>query len=217
MARSFGKKYDNLQSCSMIIEKEGDLISLEEFERLAGAKWIPKLDFEEYKILPYLAKRCAKAHKKGELTFEQMWLGSYFRKEITSGYIPDVVIRWIDPYLGWGVFANRNFKKMEFIAEYTGKVRKRKREDTKNAYCFEYVLLQGERSPYTIDAREQGGVARYVNHSSLPNLISGLATFENISHVILYTKEPIAKGTQLCYDYGPDYWSKRTAPLPIPK
>lgn len=199
----------------MIIEKEGKPISLLEFEKLTGAKWNPKLWFEEYKIQFSLAKEAAKLRKKGELTLEQMWLGSYFQKEILSAAVPDVAIRWIDPYLGWGVFANRNFRKMEFIAEYVGKVRKRKRADKKNAYCFEYVLVQGENTPYTIDAMDQGSLARYINHSPNPNLISGLATFENISHVILYTKEPIAKGTQLCYDYGPDYWSKRLPPLPL--
>ncbi len=199
----------------MIIEKEGNLIALPEFEKLTGAKWRPKLDFEEYKTLFSLAKKGAKLHKKGEMTLEQIWLGSYFQKEILADALPDVAIRWIDPYLGWGVFANRNFRKMEFIAEYVGRVRKRKRADKKNAYCFEYVLVQGEKTPYTIDAMDQGALARYINHSPNPNLISGLATFENISHVILYTKEPIAKGTQLCYDYGPDYWSKRLPPLPL--
>lgn len=199
----------------MIIEKEGSLLSLQEFEKLTGARWAPTLDFDEYTIPTSLAKQGAKLHKKGEMTLEQMWLGSYYQKEILSPHPPDVAIRWIDPYLGWGVFANRNFRKREFIAEYVGKVRKRKRQDSKNAYCFEYVLVQGEKTPYTIDALEQGGVARYINHSANPNLIAALATFENISHVILYTKEAVAKGAQLCYDYGPDYWSKRLPPLPI--
>ncbi len=199
----------------MIFEKEERQLSLEEFERFTGAKWVPGLDFDNFNIFSSLAKEGLKLHKKGEMTREQLWLGRYFQKEILNEYAPDVAIRWIDSSLGWGVFALRDFKKMEFIAEYVGKVRKRKKTDVKNAYCFEYLLVQGTRSPYTIDALEQGGVARYLNHSSAPNLNSSLATLENISRVILYTKESIAKGTQLCYDYGPDYWAKRTAPLPL--
>lgn len=197
----------------MIIEKEGKQLSLEELQKLTGAQWIPGLDFEDFHVFSELAKEGLKLHKKGEMTLEQLWLGRYFQKEIQSSAIPDVVIRWIDPVFGWGVFANRELKKMQFIAEYTGKVRKRRKTDVKNAYCFEYLLVQGFHSPYTIDALDQGALARYINHSSTPNLNSSLATFENISHVVLYTKEPIAKGTQLCYDYGPDYWSKRTAPI----
>ena len=104
---------------------------------------------------------------------------------------------------------------MEFVAEYAGKVRKWRKEDNKNAYCFEYVLVQGIKTPYTIDAMEQGGVARYINHSDTPNLVSALATFQNVSHVILYAKEPIPKGAQLSYDYGPAYWSKRSPPIEI--
>jgi uncharacterized protein len=199
----------------MIFEKEGKKLSKEEFEKITGAKWIPQLDFEDFHIFSDIAKDALKLHKKGEMTLEQLWLGRYYKQEILSCHMPEVAIRWIDPILGWGVFALRDFKKMQFVAEYTGKVRKRKKTDVKNAYCFEYVVVQGIASPYTIDALDQGGVGRYLNHSSSPNLNSSLATFENISHVILYAKEPIAKGTQLCYDYGPDYWSKRTAPISL--
>lgn len=199
----------------MIFEKEGKQLSLEEFEKLTGARWIPQLDFEDFHIFSDIAKDALKLHKKGEMTLEQLWLGRYYKKEISSCFMPDVAIRWIDPILGWGVFALRDFKKMQFIAEYTGKVRKRKKSDVKNAYCFEYLVVQGIHSPYTIDAMDQGALARYLNHSATPNLNSSLATFDNVSHVILYAKEPIAKGSQLCYDYGPDYWSKRTAPIPL--
>lgn len=199
----------------MIFEKEGRLLTLEEFEKLAGAKWVPKLDFDDFRIPSKIAKDALKLHKKGEMTLEQLWLGKYYQKEIASNCAPDVAIRWIDPLLGWGVFALKDLRPMQFMAEYAGKVRKRRKADDKNAYCFEYIVAQGFRTPYTIDALDQGGLARYINHSSTPNLNSALATFDNISHVVLYVKDPIAKGTQLCYDYGPDYWSKRTAPIPI--
>lgn len=199
----------------MIFEKEGRALTLEQFEKLAGAKWVPQLDFEDFHVFSDISQKSLKLHQKGELTREQLWLGRYFQKELSTPLAPDIAIRWINSTLGWGVFALRDFKKMEFIAEYTGKVRKRKKTDVKNAYCFEYVVAQGIPSPYTIDALDQGGLSRYLNHSSTPNLNSSLATFENISHVIFYVKEPIAKGAQLCYDYGPDYWSKRTAPIPL--
>lgn len=197
----------------MIFEKEGRTLPLDEFEKLTGAKWLQRLEFGE--LFPKMVKEGSRLHKKGEMTLEQLWLGRYYQKELTTLPEPDITIRWIDPLLGWGVFANRPFKKMEFIAEYAGRVRKRERRDTKNGYCFEYVLVQGIKSPYTIDALEQGGVSRYINHSEKPNLNSSLATLNDISHVILYAKEPIAKGEQLCYDYGPDYWAKRAAPLPL--
>lgn len=197
----------------MLFEKEGRELSLEEFEKLTSAKWVPTLTFDDPEIHSTLVKACLKLHKKEELTLEQLWLGKYYQKEILSGHTPDVAIRWIDSTLGWGVFALRNFKKMEFIAEYSGKLMKRQKNQT--AYAFEYLITHSVRSKYTIDATDQGGLSRYINHSFKPNLNSSLATVDHISHVVLYTKEPIAKGTQLCYDYGPDYWSKRTPPVII--
>lgn len=199
----------------MIFEKEEALLPLEAFEKLTGAKWVPKLDYAILEILLDIQSRVAKIHKKGEMPLEQMWFGKYYQKEILLPATPDVAIRWISPSLGWGVFALRNFKKMEFISEYSGKVRKRVRADEKNAYCFEYIPTHGFNTPYVIDALEQGGLGRYINHSASPNLASSIATFDNVSHVIFHTKEQVAKGTQLCYDYGSDYWSKRTAPISL--
>ncbi|HSX26138.1 MAG TPA: SET domain-containing protein [Chlamydiales bacterium] len=198
----------------MIFEKEGRRLSLEEFEKVTESSFVSKLDFE-FHVLIKIVKECAKYHRKGYLTREQLWLGSYFKKELTELAIPDVTIRWIDETLGWGVFANRDLKPMTFIAEYTGQVRKRRRSDAKNGYCFEYIIAQGSKTPYTIDAQKQGGIARFINHSEKGNLIPNLATFDNVSHVVLYVKEGVRKGEQLCYDYGPDYWKRRKAPLDL--
>lgn len=199
-------------SISVEIEGREKRLPIEEFEALTACTFIPQLDFEDEKILQKLADRTEQLHRRGELTRHQLWMGSYYRKEIESLFLPDVFLRWIDPDIGWGVFANRPFKKMEYIGEYSGKVRKRRREDKKNAYCFEYVAAAGVPTSYTIDARDQGGIARFINHSDVPNLLSTLATFDRISHVILIANEPISKGAQLLYDYGPDYWSRRKRP-----
>jgi len=199
------------------IEREGVLekISLESFEKLTGTAFVPQLEFEDASLFEDLVKRGKKSHKKGLLSQEQLWFGSFYRKEIETLSLPDVFLRWIDPSLGWGVFANRDFKKRELIAEYSGKLRRWKRSDNKNSYCFEYVPASGISTPYTIDARDQGGISRFINHSNTPNLTAGLATIDFISHVILYANEPISKGAQLCYDYGADYWSRRSPPLPL--
>ncbi len=197
----------------MIFEKDGHVLSLKEFESLTGAKWIPNLEFEDKKIFENVTQQGRKLYKKGELTLKQIWLGKYFQKEISSQMEPNVAIRYINTELGWGVFALKDFRKMQFIAEYVGKVRKRQKKKKKNAYCFEYIVAQGVKSSYTINAMEQGTLARYINHSAHPNLEPALVTLDDLSHIIFYTKEPIAKGAQLCYDYGPDYWAKRTAPM----
>ena len=199
----------------MIIEKGDQTYTLQEFEKLTGTSWLPQLGFIDLSLLAHIKKKALKFYNKGEMTLEQIWLGHYFHKEILSNPLPDVAIRWIDSVLGWGVFALRDFRKMEFIAEYVGLVRKSKRADKKNAYCFEYPICSGVSSRYTIDALEQGGLARYINHNEDANLNSTIATFDHVGHIVLYTKKPVAKGTQLCYDYGPNYWKKRTAPISL--
>jgi len=201
-------------SGSLSIQKEGKekVLSIEEFEKLVGVSFIPQLDFLKFSLLNTIVEKTLKFHKKDQLSCRQLWLGSYFKKEILNPILPPIALRWIDSQVGWGVFTTKPIKKMEFIGEYAGKVRKRKREDKKNAYCFEYMLAEGYDSPYVIDARDQGGIVRYINHSDKPNLISTLATFDHLSHVILLAKEPIPAGTQLLYDYGGNYWKHRLRP-----
>lgn len=198
----------------MIIEKEGKRLTLAEFTSLTQTTWLRALDFDP-KILPKVLKSCAKLEKKGDVPIEQSWFGKYYQKELSEKADPDVIIRWIDPVLGWGVFAARNFQPMEFIAEYVGKVRKKLKVDSQNSYCFEYILAPGTSSSYTVDAMDQGGVSRYINHSASPNLNSALANFDNTAHIIFHTNRAVAKDEQLCYDYGLDYWSTRTKPISL--
>jgi SET domain-containing protein len=183
----------------MKFERDLQEISLSEFEKLTGARWINQLCLS--RPIPLRRKRR-----------EALWLGAYFQKEIREGKESDVAIRWIDTTLGWGVFALRDFRKMEYIAEYAGRVRRRKWwGEGKNGYCFEYLA-----NPfYTIDALEEGGIGRYINHSANGNLESGSAIVDEVSHIVFYTRRAIAKGEQLCYDYGPDYWADRPGPMPI--
>ncbi len=200
-----------------LVEKEGktSLLTTKELEQKFQISYLPQLDFAKLSYFQKICRKTAKFHKKGLLDAEQLWLGSYFQKEILTAALPPVRLRWIDKDMGWGVFAERDLLPMEYIGQYAGLVRKRKRADAKNAYCSEYAIAQGERSAYNIDALDQGGIVRFINHSSKPNLASAFATVRDLSHAILYVSKLVPKGAQLCYDYGPDYWEKRSAPKKI--
>ncbi len=201
------------------IERDGvqEFITIEEWEKMSGTSFSTVLEFEKLKLRDKIQKKTKKLYEKGQLTRQQVWFGSYFKKEIEEGTLPDVVLRYINPALGWGVFARRKFKKMEFIAEYSGLLRKSKRSDRENAYCFEHTFSSGVKTPYTIDAQEKGGIGRLVNHGTFANLQSSLATIDFLSHVVLITNKEIEAGEQLVYDYGPDYWSKRESPIDVRK
>lgn len=197
------------------IEKQNILynVSIEEFEKEMEIKYLEKLVFENEKNLKWALKRCAKSLKRGDIEKEEMWLGYYFDKEINNGFVNSVFLKWIDPVLGYGLFADREFQKGTYICEYVGSVKKFRRSDLKNPYCFEYVAGYGIETPLTIDAREQGNLARFINHSNKPNIIPELAFTGGLIHVILRTSQFVAKGNELTYDYGPKYWSKRESPI----
>ncbi len=196
----------------VVVNGEKKRLAAAEFESFFSIRFAPYLDFQDLSIKQSISKQIAKLHKRGELTYRQLWQGVYYRKEIESLCLPDITLAWIDSSVGWGVFANRAFKKGDYLGEYCGVVRKRVRSDKKNAYCFEYLFSEENPTPYVIDARDQGGIVRFINHSNAPNVLTDLATFDDMTHVILVASQPIAKGDQILYDYGPDYWSCRSAP-----
>ncbi len=199
---------------SFLVEKDGEEkhLSVKELENQFKISYAPALDFAKLSHFHKLTRKTAKFHRKGYLDDEQIWLGTYFQEEILSAPLPPVRLRWIDSDLGWGVFADKDLNPMEYIGEYAGLVRCKKRSDSKNSYCFEMSIAPGERTRYTIDALDQGGISRFINHSSIPNLSSALATVRDLSHVVLFVSKFVSKGEQLCYDYGADYWKRRTQP-----
>jgi hypothetical protein len=182
-------------------------VPLDEIGRYTGAFFLGTLKFKNWGLWRLLRKESRRL--RAYESKEQVWLGQYFEREILSPTLPQVSLRWIDREIGWGVFAEKDFQEMAFIAEYTGVLRKRTKQDKKNAYCFEYLIVPGPSSPYLIDAQEEGNVARYINHSKEGNLQCALATVEGVSHIVLHTKRFIQKGEQLLYDYGPYYWKRR--------
>ncbi len=177
--------------------------------KMTGVPYVPYLEFESFSLYQKVLKKM----RSSSIGRDRLWLSAYFHKELLSQKLPLLSLRWIDAEMGWGVFAEKDLSSMEFIAEYSGLVRKRRRGDEENSYCFEYLMMPGEATEYLIDAQDQGGISRYINHSSGPNLSSSMIAHEGVSHIILYTKAKIKKGEQLFYDYGPDYWKKRKPPV----
>jgi uncharacterized protein len=211
---AFYSKYDHHR---ILVEKEGEtlLASPQQLEQLIGITYLPQLVFLRESDFDTICGKVEKFRKKEWFDPNQIWLGAYFRKEIQTSVLPPVRLRWIDSTLGWGVFAEQDLKPMTYIGEYSGLIRKRTRSDDKNAYCFQYSIINGESTAYNIDAFDRGGLVRFINHSSKPNLKSALANSESLTHVVLFVSRPVRKGEQLCYDYGPDYWKKRKPPAEL--
>jgi hypothetical protein len=188
--------------------KELALYSEEEFKSLLGVKWLIQLEFLKPSFERKVYRKSQRALKRDFFALKQKWLGTYFAKEIQRGDHPDLLIAWCNERVGFGVFANEDIGKGAYIGQYAGVVRKRRPND-ENGYCFQYNVGDDWESPFIIDAKEKGNYTRFINHSHKSNLEPVSVYLNGAMHIILITLQPIKKGEQLCYDYGPDYWVKR--------
>jgi len=189
------------------------LYTKKDFENLMEIHYLPKLIFDRHWIEKRIEKLCIRAAKDGFLPRESIWFGHFYEKEIKSHYIPDVYLKWIDLVKEFGLFANKDLPKAAFLGEYTGIVKKHKKiMDDRNPYLFEYSVGY-KKTPYTIDAREQGSLIRFVNHSFKPNVTPLSVYLDGSVHIIFKTNRDVQKDEELTYDYGPVYWKKRENPI----
>lgn len=105
---------------------------------------------------------------------------------------------------GLGLFAEKSFKKNDFIIEYTGEQISEKEADKRGGkYLFRV------NSKQTIDARERKNIARYINHSCKPNcqarIISG--------KIMIFAIKNINTGEEFAYDYGKEYFDEYIKPF----
>jgi rhodanese-related sulfurtransferase len=196
--------------------KTHEIHSAHDFEKIFQIRYLPYLQFFNDTVKKRVQKRCDRAHKKGWITSRQKWLGHYFAEGIRGTLNLDLTIAWINDTIGYGVWTNRDLPANTYIGEYTGLLRKRKFFGRwQNVYCFDYQIGEGRSSSFVIDAQDGGNHARFLNHASQPNVEPVSVYCDGGIHVILYTKQAIAAGSQLCYDYGEDYWKKRGKPFDL--
>ena len=114
---------------------------------------------------------------------------------------------------GYGVRINKDLVKGQFVCEYVGELiplsdaKKKLSTLTTEKSCYVVIYKEHFGSTNTlctcIDATVKGNIARFINHSCSPNLImlpvrSGCI----VPRLCLFTVQPVAKGTELCFSYG---------------
>jgi uncharacterized protein len=189
------------------LQKKGEdsfrAYSEKDFEKEMGITYLTTLQYENSETQKEIEKQCAKAIKRKLVDRERVWLGALYGKLIDSAEIADVIIRWIDPLIGYGVFATKEIKAWQLIGEYTGIIRKQPCFFKNiNDYCFSYPTSTIFLRKHSIDALNSGNETRYINHSDEPNCESVGIFHNSLFHIIIRTIAPIAKGAQLFYDYG---------------
>ncbi|KAM0286011.1 hypothetical protein ACHAQH_001201 [Verticillium albo-atrum] len=105
----------------------------------------------------------------------------------------------------WGLYTEENINKDDMIIEYVGEqVRQQISEIREVRY-----LKQGMGSSYlfridentVIDATKKGGIARFINHSCMPNCTAKIIKVDGSKRIVIYALRDIARTEELTYDY----------------
>lgn len=187
--------------------------TFQELENLIQFTYQPTLSFENEKVHTAVRELCASSALENALTVRQRWCGVYYAQEIAKGgYFPDLIVAWINPIVGYGVFAGRDIPPQSYVGSYVGEIKRRPfLRRKRNHYCFDYSTGIF-KTPFLIDAEKKGGLIRFINHSGEPNLEAMPVYVEGMLHIIVCATTLIPKGTQLTYEYGEEYWKKRDEP-----
>ncbi len=104
---------------------------------------------------------------------------------------------------GFGLFADEDIKKGEFIIKYEGKlISTQEANKLKTRYLFEID------ENYTIDGSSYSNKARYINHFCNPNVEAEVVAGE----ILFFALRDIKKGEELGFDYGEEYFNEFIKP-----
>lgn len=186
------------------------LPKLEALLPIEGFTYIDHLYFEDVKTFKKVFLRCQKAYIHDWIDQKKLFRGMYYQKEIKENLHPQIEIRWISETLGYGVFAKQTILPKAFVGEYVGVVKKRSIFPNNNLYAMRYPTLFQKKRDYYIDAEKKGNFTRFINHSPNPNLEIESVYFSPFTRMIFTAKRKIVKGEQLLFDYGDEYWKKKS-------
>lgn len=177
---------------------------------------IPLNEFESPAEMEEIRQKGLEQEKKGQVLKRALQLGKKYHTKILSSYIPHVSVRWVNPSVGHGLFAQELIRKGLYVGEYTGIVRQNNRRylEPLNNYCYEYPVADDIGRSYVIDATA-GCLTRFINHSKTPNLDPFHAYWEGFYHLIFIANKNIAPGEQLTFNYGETYWYIREKPFAL--
>ena len=191
-------------------ESSESSLLLKDFENFFHLKYRSSLCFSSYRLLKQVIRECPYIMRNRWIASENYTWTQVYQQELASGILAPMAIKWIDKSIGYGAFADVDLNQGTFIGEYTGIVKRlyRKHPDH-NEYCFHYPTRFWSLKYFAIDAMREGNLLRFVNHSSNPNLQPLCLIDRGLLHLVFVSNQPIAKGTELRFDYGQDFWSKR--------
>jgi SET domain-containing protein len=125
----------------------------------------------------------------------------FFMEYIKTKY-PNVKVKR-SGHGGLGLFAEELIEKNRDIIEYVGEIITAKEADeSKGKYLFEL------NSKFTLDGKSRTNIARYINHSCLPNAEADVIKMK----IIISAKRTILSSEEITYDYGKEYFDEFIKP-----
>ena len=105
---------------------------------------------------------------------------------------------------GMGLYARRDYKKGDFVIEYTGvRIPTKIADEHKGRYLFEID------EKWTVDGEVSTNPARYINHSCDPNTEAEIEKgADREGHIMIYAHKDIADGEEMYIDYGDEYFNE---------
>lgn len=121
----------------------------------------------------------------------------------------------IDDTVGYGVFADEDIIRGQYVAEYTGAmvneeyINEHQPFDLKYSWTVMPPIYCAAPKKFVVDALNEGNFTRYINHSYDPNVLALVVYCQNEWHMIYVACKEIKMGQQLLVDYGKGYWYNR--------
>ncbi|XP_075643736.1 uncharacterized protein LOC142614956 isoform X3 [Castanea sativa] len=108
-----------------------------------------------------------------------------------------------------GLYTSRFISRGEMVVEYVGEIVGLRVADKRENEYQSGRKLQYKSACYffridkehIIDATRKGGIARFVNHSCLPNCVAKVISVRNEKKVVFFAERDIFPGEEITYDY----------------
>ncbi|GLT76145.1 hypothetical protein SLA2020_478210 [Shorea laevis] len=108
-----------------------------------------------------------------------------------------------------GLYTSRFISRGEMVVEYVGEIVGIRVADKRESEYMSGRKVQYKSACYffridkehIIDATRKGGIARFVNHSCLPNCVAKVISVRNEKKVVFFAERDIYPGEEITYDY----------------
>ncbi|XP_066917802.1 N-lysine methyltransferase KMT5A-A-like [Clytia hemisphaerica] len=159
-------------------------------------------------------KRSTRSRNAGQKltnTSPDLSVNSEAYRHCNEGTDPDFLVKhFINQFIGYGVFVNKNISPYEFLCEYPGDlISEEERDEREQIYTEKglgsYIFdLEYNKQMYFIDGTPTNKIGRFINDSRIGfNAKMVVAAWGGRPHLCLFaTSKEIVKGTEVRYCYG---------------